>query len=500
MSASLVPNASEEGFDLPFIKETRSVTTDPTLQRRKASDSEFPSIVAGNVQIHSNLSKSMDNLCEEDSGATARQLDGSQRQLSLPTVNVCGCEEVGDSLTTTQNNREEGSTTVDRRSCKQSQKLGDGKQEVQGEKILLTLPISGAAAKDMHYDYVRASMVLKMRRIKSLKKSITQSSKEVVSKETEFDSESGYVIDDFQDEESTQREERDEIPDSAQDPYVTLIGTSDEQNEAKNTTESTTERSDSPRPPLFLDKHPNVAELDVESENSGDDNNYENIIIYEELGMGGAECVEDPHLYDSIHQMRDRVTRIVRGKHRKKLKKFIVKRKSNEQLTSDVKEFEESDQQCCIIPDTILESDSDSSDELTALTGKGQVIVEIPLDKSEGSSTSTRRKAKTVAVLRRRRTCANHLSQRQSLGKSDVLDKSQYDQMMEMTLNDQEVKQLQHAGAVKIKNIAELRAEIKQLVKNAPSVPPPLPANSRPRAHGQDKGGFKKWSSKSLRY
>ena len=500
MSASLVPNASEEGFDVPFIKETRSVTTDLSLQRRTASDSEFPSIVAGNDQIHSSLSKSMDNLCEEDSGATARQLDGSQRQLSLPTVDVCGCEEVGDALTTTQNNREEGSTTDDRRSCKQSHKLGDGKQEVE-EKNLLTLPISGAAAKDMHYDYVRASMVLKMRRIKSLKKIIAQNSKEIVSKETEFDSESGYVIDDFQDEEPAQREERDEIPDSAQDPYVTLIGTSDEQNETKNTTESTTERSDSPRPPLFLDKHPSVAELDVESENSGDDNNYENIIIYEELGMGGAEGVEDPHLYDSIHQMRDRVTRIVRGKHRKKLKKFIVKRKSNEQLTSDVKEVEESDQQCCIL-DTVLESDSDSSDELTALTSKGQVIVEIPLDKSEGNSTSTRRKAKTVAVLRRRRTCANHLShdQRQSLGKSDVLDKSQYDQMMEMTLNDQEVKQLQHAGAVKIKNIAELRAEIKQLVKNAPSVPPPLPANSRPRAHGQDKGGFKKWSSKSLRY
>lgn len=410
-------------------------------------DSVLRSLDAQNCTASRNVSRSMEDLFQNN--RTTTQL--CHKQQSMP---ILGTEsKLADEVTTQSKEESELLSPM-----KLSQRKPTSQQEEHGRELTrLKLPAS-ALGQEMHYDYVR--MFATHQRISSFKQQtrVTRTSLH------EGDSDEGYVIEYHGGEETDMH-----LEDSGE------IQTS-------NGAES--KRQQSPRPPIHLHKHPSVVEFESKNDDSSNDDSsnddYEELIIYEELNTNE----DHDHHYDRIHEMRDRVTQMVRGKHRKKLKKFIVKRKSFKQL-ANVEQGTMN--QTGLHNSTTIESESDSSGE-----------------EEDGSCTKRNAETTSKLMIRRRHTTDARRS-RQSLteGMKDLLDKSQYDQVMEVMMSDREVKQLQDAGIVKIKDIAELRAEIKQIFQNAPSVPPPLPGHARPRAHRTDEtdqGFVKKWSSKSLKY
>ena len=473
-----------------------------TAECHSESDSLKPcSRLEGTVILRRRLSKSVEDLCrrEEKETSSGLRLRHSQRQNSLPLIDISSFEdeEYGLEITTTQNKENLETTSVGKLRQEEETTRLNKDQELEKTR-LLNLPPSGASGKDIHYDYVRASMILQLQRITNLKRNVNRKVSEKSASEFEFDSDEGYVIE-YQDEEEPvqQSDESENLTklDASQNQYVTLVTRNEEISLTTAGPTATTETatvglSSSATPPLYLDKHPNV----TGSEEDKTDDYYEKTIIYEELGLD-AEDEEDPH-YDSIHQMRDRATQMVRGKHRKKLKKYIIRRKSSRRLPLVTKE-ETAETTIKPEPDERVESDSDLSDEeeepVLKSKPKAKTVLSVPLISSPVKETQN------CQARRRSHTCNSYLDQRLSWEmSSEVLDKSQYDRMMEMMLNDDEVKQLQDAGALKVKDIAELRAEIRRMVQSAPSVPPPLPDNARPRESVKGKKGFKKWSSKSL--
>ena len=465
-----------------------------TPGKQHCSDSEFCSIDVPRITIDRALSKSMEDilLFQSHITANASKLSQNQRQRSMPLLDICGVDRL-------EYKSEFEFTCQDRANNKEKLEISKSSQITQEEEQQLKstsglkVPV-GETRKD--YDYVRASMILQ--RISNLKRHDKGSNSEALP--DDFDSDSGYVIEyQEQDKELVQNLDTEDMHDS-QNPYVQLVGTDEGRAETRDCiceTEQT--RQGSPRPPLHLREHPSIAE----SDNDLIDDDYEELDIYQELS-GEAADYGEPH-YDSIHQMRERVTQLVRGKHRKKLKKYIIKRKSSERLATGETSLKLShglSPDDCVVSNPInIESESDSSEEdevihspkmSSKLEQGGNNFV---VSGTSSKVTTAHPKKKTVKhrLLRRSHTCK---TQRLSQHRSELLDTVQYDQMLKVMLNDRDVKQLQDAGAVKIKDISELRAEIKELVQSAPSLPPPLPGDGRPRDHKKKR--LKKWSSKSF--
>ena len=464
------------------------------------SSNELPQITVDSEQtcnIHGNVSsRSLEDLLTIDNHSDITTLG----QLASAHHRHCSMPEALDTVGTTKpgDDHESVNQIEDEQGFLSAMELRSANQK--REQQTLTLPVSASASrKEMHYDYVRRSIFHQSLRISNLKRSTKDSGDDCKATSMDgFDSdEGGYVIQCLNEEElpPIQTQEPESTTSSSYVQLLSSTGPTADQASERHTSQSSDEADSneqysppcSPRPPLFLHEHPSVTgEAADSTDNEGD---YEEIIIYEELG---TSLPEGEHDYDSIQQMRERVTRLVHGKHRRKLKKFIVKRKSNEQLvTSDLGSHNQHS-----ICEAAEESDNDSSEEddldIKPISRAQQVRFE-PIDRRQPDPNKL--------VLRRSHTCRDEhwtqRSQRDTRGNDNILRKSQYDQMMEVMLSDREVKELQDAGAVKIKNITELRAEIEQLVKNAPSVPPPLPDHNRPKMYGKSQ---KKWSSKSLRY
>lgn len=458
--------------------------------------------VATHTEREQETSKSMDDLRTDGSAAV---VNVQRRKSLIPVLDLSGveCEVTRESI---QSKEWRSCSDLDEADSRPNVESQSKRGHAAGIKdVLLRLPVGTSSRKDLLYDYVRASMILQ--RIRSLKVNIGK--KETVSdgkdQQDEIDSDSGYVID-YLDSNETEQAQKEEGFDgaSAQNPYVQLLGMKEEGAQAilSGGDEADFDGDDSSKPPLYLHHHPSVIDSDEEASNDY----YETIVIYEELGAHSAATAKEPHVYESPeHRMRRRTTRLVRGKHRKKLKKYIVKRKSSEKIATSSDPCstasDDTGPKSASVPETIVESDGNSSedepDPLVTLKAHEQEVSRVPLD-------DTDRQGDKRVVLKRRHTLHNSL--RRSLVDSirtDILDESQYDHMLEVMLSDQEVKQLQDAGAVKIKDISELRAEIKHLVQNAPAVPPPLPGQGRPSVHARFKKtkskSVKKWSSKSLR-
>lgn len=480
--------------------KTRGETMDcPSSPEHHHSDLELYNIVVPNLTIRRNVSKSMENMCRYQMHRTAG-VSRSHSHRSLPSilVDLCDCDiESGEpkgkanheDMTIGKEEQEGLISSVDK-SSRLFPALNQKEERVEGASTRLKAPdAAGACGRDkLHYDYVRASMIFQ--RISNLKRHKESSNSETLS--DDFDSDSGYVIE-YQGEEKEpiqDQETTSDIPDTLQNEYVQLIGTNQGTNEPKScSSHSGFDQAGTPRPPLHLSEHPNIAESD---DDSVVDDDYEELVIYEELDDRETDDYREPH-YDSIHQMRERTTRLVHGRHRKKLKKFIVKRKSSKMLTAGETKCGSLSDDCSVPGTTTVESDSDSSEE------EEHVKLIKKLEKVSDNISETRaitfpKKTEKHGVLQRSHTCKT-----QSQHKSELLDSVQYDQMMKVMLHNHDVKQLQDAGAVKIKDISELRAEIKQLVQNAPSIPPPLPGYGRPgHCKTEDKRHQKKWSSKSL--
>ena len=360
--------------------------------------------------------------------------------------------------------------------------------------------------KEMHYDYVRRSIIHQSLRLKSLKRQSksTGDVSKITTSLDEFDSDDGgYVI------ECQYDGEEPSSPIQIQEPgtsssYVQLQSspagsTVGQESASEAHTSQSSDEADSidhehelqlsppcsPKPPLFLHEHPSLIGAEA-ADCSANEGNYEKIIIYEELAAPVPEG-DSEHYYDTVLQMRGRTTQLVHGRHLKKLKKFIVKRKSNAQLLAGNPDTKSDS----IGPGmAVEESDSDSNEE-GDIDSKLIQQVKLQLPSRRSPEPGALRRAQTYHPDR-----SNYRKDRESKG-DEILRKSQYDKMMEAMLNDREMKELQDAGAVKVKNLAEMRAEIEQLVRNAPSVPPPLPDHDRPKTPLNSK---KKWNSKSLRY
>ena len=355
------------------------------------------------------------------------------------------------------------------------------------KKQTLVLP----SRKEMHYDYVRRSIIHQSLRINSLRRQ-TRSTGDVnkVTSLDDFDSDDGGYVIEHQDEEEQPSPNQTQEPGTSSS-YVQLqsspAGSIEQESASEAHTSQSSDEADSieqlslpcsPKPPLFLHEHPSL----IGAEAADDEGDYEKIVIYEELGASVPEN-DSEHHYDTVLQMRGRVTQLVHGKHLKKLKKFIVKRKSNVQLVTGNPDPK-------IQSVAAEESDSDSSEE-DDVDSKSVQQVRLQLPSRRSPKPGALRRVQTYHDDRSRQC-----KERESKG-DEILHKSQYDKMMEAMLNDHEMKELQDAGVVKIKNLAEMRAEIEQLVRNAPAVPPPLPDHDRPKTPLSSK---KKWSSKSLKY
>ena len=353
--------------------------------------------------------------------------------------------------------------------------------------------------KEMHYDYVRRSIIHQSLRINSLRRQ-TKSTGDVskVTSLDDFDSDDGGYVIEYQDEEEELSSTQTQEPGTSSS-YVQLrsspAGSIEQESASDAHTSQSSDEADcieqlsppcSPKPPLFLHEHPNLIGAEAADSSANDEGDYEKIIIYEELGASVPED-DSEHHYDTVPQlqMRGRVTQLVHGKHLKKLKKFIVKRKSSVQLVTDNPDPK-------IQGAAVEESNNDSSEE-DDVDSKStqQVRLQLPIRRSPEPGALRR-----VQTYHDDRSKHCYSKERESKG-DEILRKSQYDKMMEAMLNDREMKELQDAGVVKIKNLAEMRAEIEQLVRNAPPVPPPLPDHDRPKTPLSSK---KKWSSKSLKY
>ena len=500
-------------MDVPVAVITYSTTRTGSMNKKL----DTVRTNASNIAVCTRLlpSKSMDDLGSDVSSVSSHPAPQSQRRGSLiPVLDLSGveCEVRGEeSSESLAQSKEWHSCSILDEGSRLSPESQKDKNSGKGmEDVLLRVPVGASSRKDASYDYVRASMIFKRIRTLKLNKQ-ANANRDSKSVQDDFDFESEYVIDsiDFTETEAAAQHggKRTEHSSAAQNPYVQLIigkkeeGAVAQLRDAVAATELTDEESSS-KPPLYLHHHPSVTGTDSDDDTMED--YYENIVIYEELGAQSTATDEQPHVYDSlVHHMRKRTTRMVRGKHRKKLKKYIVKRKSSDKLKiGDLSPTDGDDTTGYLstsVPETIVESDGNSSeddpDPQAILKAHEQEVSVVALDETHGGGEDK------VKVIRRRHTL-DDLLRRPSLEntKSALLDETQYDHMLEVMLSDQEMRQLQDAGAVKIKDISELRAEIKSLVQNAPAVPPPLPDQARPGGSGSKKTkNIKKWSSQSLR-
>ena len=385
------------------------------------------------------------------------------------------------------------------------------------QNLIPTLPLR-APRKEIHYDYVRRSIIHQFLRIHSLKRQATlkDSGRDKCGKATSStggagldsdESDEGYVIE-YQSEGEcqlhTQLQAEEPENGTSSSPYVQLLSSpAREREQASAKTVDTgwqnsdeAEFSESPpcstKPPLFLHEHPSLTGEAVDGDDkSANEGDRKTIVIYEEVSAPAQ--VEGEHIYDSIQQIRGRVTQMVQGKYQRNLKKCI----SHKSVNCDSINSQDQDSAVSLKPSpaAIEETDSDSSgeDDLDFVTtGRAQRV------KSEQQGKAITDFSNQAALRRVHTYHDRHESRRHEASsmreseKGEILRKSQYDQMMEMMLSDSEVKKLQDAGAVKIKNITELRAEIEQLFRKSPSTPPPLPDQNRPKRSEKSK---KKWSS-----
>lgn len=439
--------------------------------------------------IRENMSRSMENLLTIQSPTTTLS-SANHRHCSVP-----------EALDTVGKKPDDDHESVNPKAGGDQRflsavKLRPASSKKKKQQQTLALP----SRKEMHYDYVRRSIIHQSLRINSLRRQARSTGD--VSKVTspdEFDSDDGGYVIEYQDEEEegapTQIQETQSGTSSS---YVQLsLSSPAETVEQDSASEAHTSQSSdeadaseqlsppcSPKPPLFLHEHPSLIGAEA-ADGSADEGDYEKIIIYEELGASVPDDDAEHH-YDTVLQMRDRVTQLVHGKHRKKLKKFIIKRKSNVQVVTGNTVSKNQDS----ISKAVEESDSDSSEDGTV---DSKTIQQVRFSRrSPGPGACALRRVHTYHDFDRSRHCPK----RESEG-DEILRKSQYDQMMAAMLSDHEMKELQDAGAVKIKKLEEMRAEIEELVKNAPPVPPPVPDHTRPRTPVMSKN---KWSSKSLKY
>ena len=455
------------------------------------SESEQISCSIDNISRGNIISRSMENLLsiESPTSTLGLSLSADHRHCSVPEALDTVGKKPGDDLESLNQKEDDqrflSAVALQRPAATSSQRR---KQKT------LALP----SRKEMHYDYVRRSIIHQSLRINSLRRqarSTGDMTKVTSNPLDEFDSDDGGYVIEYQEDE----EELPLSPTHTQEPgtsssYVQLQSspagsTVGQESASEAHTSQSSDEADlidqqiesppcSPKPPLFLHEHPSLIGAQAGDSSANDEGDYERIVIYEELGAAVPEG-DSAHHYDTVLQMRGRVTQLVHGRHLKKLKKFIAKRKSSVQSVTDSKTQDS-------VGMAVKESESDSSDEDDTDSKSSQQLL-----LSSRRSPGALRRAKTYHDDRSR-----HCIERESKG-DEILRKSQYDKMMEAMMNDREMKELQDAGAVKIKNLAEMRAEIEQLVRNAPSVPPPLPDNDRPKTPISSK---KKWSSKSLKY
>lgn len=468
----------------------------PQIRVELASDSEQTSC---SISRGNRISRSMENLLDIQSPTTTTlPLTADHRHCSVPeALDTLGKKPSID--------HESLNLSEDEQRLLSAVSVRPASQKRKQQTLVLP------SRKEMHYDYVRRSIIHQSLRLNNLKRQ-TKSTGDVSKVTTtldEFDSDDGgYVI------ECQYEEEEPLSPTQIQEPgtsssYVQLqsspAGSTVGQESASEALTSSSQSSDeadsvdhehelqlsppcSPKPPLFLHEHPSLIGAEAADCPANDERDYEKIVIYEELAAPVPEG-DSEHYYDTVLQMRGRSTQLVHGRHLRKLKKFIVKRKSNAQLL--VAGNPDTKTQDSIGPGVAVEeSDSDSNEE-DNIDSKLFQQNKLQLPSRRSPEPGTLRRAQTYHLDH-----SNYRKERESKG-DEILRKSQYDKMMEAMLNDREMRELQDAGAVKVKNLAEMRAEIEQLVRNAPSVPPPLPDHDRPKTPLNSK---KKWSSKSLRY
>ena len=132
--------------------------------------------------------------------------------------------------------------------------------------------------------------------------------------------------------------------------------------------------------------------------------------------------------------------------------------------------------------------DNDGEDEVSIPFGKSREVFELLLDASnivrvtESSATpgTTQTKDSKLDFNAEKESSSKQLDSNVTKRDQSYLDSVEFQRLSEVARRD--LKPYQEAGVIYVRPKSEIEADIEEIVKNAPLVPPPLPGIQRPRA------------------